>query len=976
MGLTTSRRLIAVGWLILAPLLAGAKEEAGGLTPTERQSATLALVVQTVENQYYQDVALDDDLSARILDTYLDRLDPRREVFLAGDIAGFGPYRWGLDEALRKARPEPAFEIFRRYLARLKTRIRYALGLLEEGLDLGRDERYEPDRREAPWAADAETLDALWRRRVTHDALSLVVDGLDEGAARRVLRTRYEGLLKRATGLDSDAVFAGFVDAYLHSLDPHSAYFLPHRARRSQPQGPKTGIGVQLMLDGDYVAIRRVFAGGAAERSGALHRGDRIIGVAQGEDGPMVDVVGWTLADVVDLIRGPSGSVLRLRVLPRGVSWQGPALTLTLTRAAIRLQGLKPSGHVVGLEGPQGPFRVGVIRVPRFHLDYAGLGRGAPDTAGTPQQVEGLVRELTSQGVDGLIVDLRANPGGALLAATALAGLFIESGPVVQVRERSGEVQLFRDPDPRLVYAGPLAVLVDRLSASASEIFAGAMQDYRRGVIVGERSYGKGTVQETFDLSGHGRDAQGGFGRVVLTVAQYFRVTGDSTQLRGVDPDLPLPASWEPGRYGERYEPHALPWSRVPGVAFEPYTQRPVSVAELRARHRARLQADPALRAAFDAVSEGPGAAGSGAVSLVLRHRLADHQVAQARWRARRQAVYAAAGIEARSAGTTTPAQAWSQLVVEETVRVLRDAAAPTGLRPDAAPGPCPPQEMPAPVSPQRGQVPFGQGLLWRIEAEGAAPSYLYGTIHLEDPRVTKIPAPVREALNGSQTFIAELEMHPAAQAYYTRSVRLPEGESLTGLMGLGRFQHLARIAERRYDISPASLDRLRPWAVFTLLSRPPNAGGQPLDSVLQEMATSRHMRVQGLDDMEELVDMLDTLPMAQQLAILSDTLCHYEQLHAQTERLLALYLAGDLAGMMAENARPHGDEALFEAFMERTLYGRNRRWVGRLEPYLHQGGAFIAVGALHLPGERGLLRLLQARGYRVTPVPGVRPGR
>jgi carboxyl-terminal processing protease len=431
--LAVVRSVFAV-WILAPLLLAGPKDGAGShdLAPAARHSATLALVVQTVEGQYYQDVALDDGLSARILDTYLGRLDSRRDVFLAGDIAGFERYRLGLDEALREARPGPAFEIFHRYLRRLETRIHHALGLLDRALDLSRDERHVLDRDQPPpWAADAKALDELWRRRVKHDVLTLKVEGLDGEEIRTVLRTRYRGLLKRATGLDSDAVFAGFINAYLHSLDPHCGYFLPHRARRSGQGAPKTGIGVQLMLDGDYVAIRRVFSGGAAQRSGALHRGDRIIGVAQGENGPMVDIVGWTLEDAVALIRGPAGSVLRLRVLPRGAPWQGPTTTLTLTRAGIKLQGLSPSRRVIQVRGAARPFRVGVIQVPRFHLDYGGLGRGAVNTAGTPRQVEGLIRALRSEGVDGLIVDLRGNPGGALLAATALAGLFIESGPGV-----------------------------------------------------------------------------------------------------------------------------------------------------------------------------------------------------------------------------------------------------------------------------------------------------------------------------------------------------------------------------------------------------------------------------------------------------------------------------------------------------------------------------------------------------------------
>ena len=486
----------------------------------------------------------------------------------SADVASFEPYRAHYADALKDGDLAPAFAVFDRFRARADARMRAATALLDDTAVL-RGRRSGRCARRRGSGCQPTALEARWRQRVRGELLALTLAGSAPDAARATLRKRYQQLAARTDALTSDDVFQRYVDAYMRSLDPHSEYFLPHRARRANAAAPLEGIGVQLKTDREYVAIRQIFDGGAADRSGRLHAGDRIVAVGEGDGGEAVDVVGWTLDPVVDLIRGAAGSTVRLAVLPQGAGTQHAPVQIDLVRDRIALHAQGPRKSCTRIAD----LRLCTITVPRFYIDYAAAGRGGADYPGTAADVARLLNAEREQPPDGIVLDLRGNGGGALLEAARLAGLFIDIGPVVQVKHADGNIEQFPDPIPGALYTGPLYVLVDRYSASATEIFAAAIRDYGRGAILGEHSYGKGTVQETVDLN-EAEPEPGTFGQLVLTTAEYFRVTGKSTQLAGVDLDLELPAWPGAGDYGERFESHPLPPGQVQAVDLHRVARR------------------------------------------------------------------------------------------------------------------------------------------------------------------------------------------------------------------------------------------------------------------------------------------------------------------------------------------------------------------------------------------------------------------
>ena len=533
---------------------------------TEAHANTTSLIVDIVAKSHYDALDLDDLMSERILASYLSNLDPYKDVFLQADIENFSEFAHALDDGLADGDIAPAFRIFAVFLDRLRERTDFAARFLESdpefGIENGPDDYGD-------WAATRKELDVRWSARLAHEALRLSYRGSSDVVL--ALGVRYRQLRRRYEALTSDEVFRHFVDAYLDTLDPHTGYFLPRRRAARGSVGDLQGIGIQLRSRREHVVIKRIFEGGPADRSRQLHVGDRILGVAQGE-GEFTDVVAWPLNDVVDLIRGPAGSEVRLQVLPMGSSSRHRPGDLSLHRGHIELKEVKVAGAVEKRERHDGVLRIAVIDIPSFYIDYAAYGRGAAQYTSTTQDLERLLRAPQYAELDGLLIDLRGNRGGALIEAVRLAGLFISSGPIVQVRDNAGGVTVHRDTDPRIVYAGPLAVLIDRYSASASEIFAGAMQDYGRGIVLGEGSYGKGTVQQTFDLNSAPGSGHETMGQLVLTIAKYFRVTGESTQLRGVTPDVPLAAVYAASEYGESAEENSLKWERVRAVKYRKAT--------------------------------------------------------------------------------------------------------------------------------------------------------------------------------------------------------------------------------------------------------------------------------------------------------------------------------------------------------------------------------------------------------------------
>jgi carboxyl-terminal processing protease len=540
------------------------------LAPTEQENYVARRVADIISHEHYRRAPLDDHLSSLILDRYLDAIDGARSYFFASDIAEFEKYRYELDDAIKTGDVEPAFVIFRRFQQRSRERMAYAIELLNKKPDFDIDESFNFDREKEPWPANAAEMNELWRKRVKNDALSLVTAGKQWPEAVDVLRKRYEHVAKRMDQSKPDDVFEAFMNAFVLSLDPHSNYFSARNSEEYNIQMSLSyeGIGASLNLTDDYVTVIDVIAGGPAAVSKQLAANDRITAVGEGKTGELTDVIGWRLDDVVQKIRGPGGTTVRLQVLPAGAAPGSVQKVLDFTRNRVSLenQASKKAMRTVIRNGKE--IKVGVITVPSFYQDYDASRAGAKDYRSTTRDVQRLISELRKDGAEVMIMDLRANGGGYLPEAESLTGLFIDRGPVVQLRDTTGHIEVDDDPNPAIFYSGPMLVLVDRFSASASEIFAGAIQDYGRGLIVGQQTYGKGTVQNAHPLNYtiFGRKPE--LGQLNVTIGKYYRITGESTQDRGVTPDIALPSLIDANEVGESTRDRALPWDHIEPASF------------------------------------------------------------------------------------------------------------------------------------------------------------------------------------------------------------------------------------------------------------------------------------------------------------------------------------------------------------------------------------------------------------------------
>jgi carboxyl-terminal processing protease len=570
------------------------------LKPVGRHEQIGMMVTEFVEQSHYLHAAVDDELSSKILDRYIESLDNNRMYFLASDIEAFEKYRYQLDDMVRTEPLDPVFEMFEVYRTRVRERLNFAIQQLDIKPDYSIDEEYVFDRTELPWATDTAELDELWRQRVKNDALNLALADKNWEESKEVLQKRYARFLTRMDQLKSDDVFETFMNAFAHTLDPHSSYLSPRNSEeyRIQMSLSYFGIGASLQVgeDNAMVAVINIIPGGPAAMDGRLQPADRITAVGQGKDGEMEDVIGWRLDDVVDLIRGEAGTVVRLQILPDGALPGAPQKILDLTRNQVKLEEQAAKSKIIQVPRDGREWSIGVIDVPSFYRDYRALSRGDKDYKSTTKDVKRLISELEDQGIDGLIIDLRDNGGGHLTEATALSGLFIDNGPVVQLRHENGRINRLDDPDPvpRVAYSGPLTVLVNRYSASASEIFAAAIQDYQRGVIVGQQTFGKGTVQNLYALDQYVRVPEGeSLGQLTLTMGKYYRITGESTQHRGVSPDIVLPSHIDKTQVGESARETALPWDTIRTTQFEPSAPLESTISSLTASHISRTQRDP-----------------------------------------------------------------------------------------------------------------------------------------------------------------------------------------------------------------------------------------------------------------------------------------------------------------------------------------------------------------------------------------------
>ena len=564
---------------------------------TAKQQRTLKLINYLIDKSHYRAVALDDTFSATVMDEYLEQLDPGRSFFLAADIDQFSRLRFQFDDFIRQGSLKPAFAIFSIFRTRVEQRVEYALERLRQPFDFSIEEDYLLDREEAPWAADTAELDEIWRKRIKNDVLGLQLAGKAHDEILETLERRYTHIARRTRQFKSDDVFQTFTNAYVNSIEPHTSYFSPRASEnfKINMRLSLEGIGAVLQTDNEYTVVRRVVPGGPADLDGELKAEDRIVGVGQDDD-QIVDVIGWRLDDVVQLIRGPKNSTVRLEILPGESGLQGETEIISIVRDEIRLEEQAARKRVLEVSTGNTSGRIGLIQLPSFYVDFDAMHSGDPDYKSTTRDVRKLLEEFQQDDIDGLVIDLRGNGGGALTEAIALTGLFIRQGPVVQVENSGGNVQVDRDPDPEIVYEGPLAVMVDGYSASASEIFAGAIQDYQRGLIIGEPTFGKGTVQNLVNLNRFSRNDDD-LGQLKVTIAQFFRVNGDSTQYRGVIPDIVWTTADQDPEFGERSYENAIPWRHIHEARYQPFGM----VAEnadlilnmVREEHLRRIVRDP-----------------------------------------------------------------------------------------------------------------------------------------------------------------------------------------------------------------------------------------------------------------------------------------------------------------------------------------------------------------------------------------------
>lgn len=560
--------------------------------PSVEQRLRSNLATRFLSNWHYKETRLDDELSAKIFDRYLELLDPNFSFFLAADIEIFTPNRLLLDEALQHSDPAPAYEIFNVYVERVRNRVEFARAEIKKPMDFTIDETYLWDRSEIKWAKSEAELNEFWRQRVKNDYLRLRLTDKEDEAIVETLDDRYENLDRRISELNSDDIFQFFMNAFAQSIEPHTAYMSPRSSKNFEISMRLSleGIGALLDRKNEYTTIARVVPGGPADKDGRLQAGDRVTAVGQGRDGKLTDVIGWRIDDVVDLIRGPKHTVVRLEVLHEETGIDGPVTIIDIERDEVKLEEQAAKSRIIDVPGKADEVvKVGVVDLPVFYLDFNGRARNLPDYRSSTRDVRRLINEMKAEGIQGLIVDLRNNGGGSLLEATTLTGLFIDEGPVVQVRNSGGRISTEEDVDPGMTWDGPLAVLVNRYSASASEIFAAAIQDYGRGIIIGETTFGKGTVQNLVDLDDYAKPGDSGkMGQLKITMAQFFRVNGGSTQNRGVEPDIHFPSAGDPEDYGERSLDNALPWTSIPPADFKRNgnLERLVAVTDFRYQDR------------------------------------------------------------------------------------------------------------------------------------------------------------------------------------------------------------------------------------------------------------------------------------------------------------------------------------------------------------------------------------------------------
>ena len=554
------------------------------LKPLDIHNRTNLTIVEQLRNNHYVKKELNDTASGQIFEKFIESLDRGRAYFTLADIEEFESYRYELDDSLKRGNLEPAFKIFNRYQSSVIDRLKFLIKNVEtdiKKIDFTLDDKLQIDRENSPWPASNEERDTVWEKRLKAAVLSLRLNGKTEEEIGEQLLKRYKNQLKQALQTKSEDAFQIYMNSFTKTYDPHTTYFSPRTSENFNINMSLSleGIGAVLKTDEDNTSVVRLVPAGPADKEGTLQPTDKIIGVGQGKSGPFIDIVGWRLDDVVELIRGPKDSTVRLEII-HSESDVEITKVISIIRNTVRLEEQAARARILELDNEGQNSLIGVLDIPTFYIDFQGRQSGDPDYKSTTRDVKKLIEKLKAKQVDAILVDLRGNGGGSLEEARSLTGLFIDQGPMVQVKSARRRTSVLADQDKQIYWDGPLVVIVNRLSASASEIFAGAMQDYGRAIIVGNQTFGKGTVQTLIPLNR---------GQLKLTAAKFYRISGESTQHQGVIPDVQFPELYDSSKIGESSNDDAMPWDTIRPANYEVYANIDPYLEAIRKSHRSRV---------------------------------------------------------------------------------------------------------------------------------------------------------------------------------------------------------------------------------------------------------------------------------------------------------------------------------------------------------------------------------------------------
>lgn len=646
------------------------------ILPDESYKRINQVITQIFTSYHYRKQPINDSLSVVIFDEYFKTLDNNRLYFLASDVESFSQYKNQFDNFVLEGNLEIPFKIFNLYKQRVNERIKYINKILQTPFDFSVDEYFTPDRSNAPWAKTSEELDELWRLRIKNDALNLVLSGKDWKSTADVLTKRYQNFHKIILQYEAEDVFSLFMNSFTRTYDPHSDYLSPAASTNFNISMKLSleGIGAQLRSENDYTIVANVIPGGPAHKSGLINEEDRIVGVAQGDDGEFVDIIGWRLDDAIQLIRGKKGTVVRLQIIKAKDNLNSIPQIVRLVRDEVKLEEQAAKSEILNVQENGTSFKIGVVKLPSFYVDFEAQRQGKPDYRSTTRDVKEILNKFKQEKVDGVIIDLRNNGGGSLQEAITLTGLFIKSGPIVQVKNTGNIVEVNQDPDPSIFYDGPLAVLTNRFSASASEIFSAAIQDYGRGIILGENTYGKGTVQNLIDLNRAIPIKDKTLGQVKLTIAKFYRIDGGSTQNKGVKPDIEFPSPYSHEEFGESSMPAALPWDKIQPANYSKYGDLSKFIDQLRKKHDERVKNDPEFQLVMEEINEFISNRDKKVFSLNEKVRREERDLAEARKKKREEERAKLSGIKIKDLSEVQPpTSSISDYELRESGKILAD---------------------------------------------------------------------------------------------------------------------------------------------------------------------------------------------------------------------------------------------------------------------------------------------------------------